>query len=502
MKPRRDTTLLQWHSVGGGIEVLGNTLRLLQGRGVHVARVLYLVEDRIDVSEGAARAQAPAKDVEVLRMPIEDPTRHEVIYELVRDRVIPKVRTCHALHINVSPGTPAMHAVWLVLHAAGAFPAGTCLWSSQVDKRTQARRIEPVEFRVRSYLAEIRQAGRARAEGPAYDPEPRSSARRDALDMLRLFARVPGAPLLILGERGTGKTTLAETYLRLLKQRSVVTLACGTLDGADARIAESELFGHAKGSFTGADRARPGLLAQAKGGVLLLDEVQDLPKILQRKLVRLLQDGRRRYRPVGADDEVEADVEIVCASNLPLPELRGRLDADLFDRISMLTVRIPALRECREDLPDDWRGVWRSLRVDRSLPEEAPTSRALLEALASAPLAGNLRDLQRLAFLIMAYWPDLGERALAPALDAWRSLVSPPSTPELGFGEGTRTTRIRDFRRRLAVWAKETWGTWEQAGNALGCDSATLRKDAARRRAPGRGPRDSMERRSTREQGR
>jgi DNA-binding NtrC family response regulator len=493
MKGGDRATLLTWHSVGGGVEVLGNALALLRGREVHIRRVVYLVEERFAVDLGALRAQSSGAEVEVLAMPLDDPTRHEIVYALVRDRILPTIRGCTALHINVSPGTPAMHAVWLILHAAGALPAGTRLWSSQVDKRTRTTRIDPVEFEIRTYLAEIRRIERDRPERAAYDPEPRSPARRAALDMLRRFARVPGAPLLILGERGTGKTTLVETYLAPLKQRPLVALACGTLDGADTRMAESELFGHVKGAFTGADKAREGLVTRADRGVLLLDEVQDLPKPLQRKLVRLLQDERRRYRPVGADEEREADVDVVCASNLPLEKLRKRLDADLFDRISLLTVHVPPLRDCREDLPDDYRCVWRSQRRDRSQPDEAPTTRPLLEALLSAPLGGNLRDLQRLALLVMAYWPELGAAAVTPALEAWQGRAGAPPQLDAGMGEGTRTARIVAFRRRLALWAKEQWGTWEQAARALACDEATLRKDATRRgrstrgSAPGRG---------------
>jgi DNA-binding NtrC family response regulator len=283
----------------------------------------------------------------------------------------------------------------------------------------------------------------------------------------------------VVGERGTGKTSLVETYLAPLKQSRLIALACGTLEGADVRMAESELFGHAKGAFTGADRRRQGLIEQAEGGVLFLDEVQDLPKALQRKLVRLLQDRRRRYRPVGSEQEQEADVDIVCASNLPLELLAERLDADLFDRLSLLTVRVPALRECREDLPDDWMRVWRSLRRDSSLPEAAPMSQALSDALTAAPLSGNLRDLQKLALLVMAWWPEQGSRALEKALGEWQRNQHALPVDVQSYGSGSRSERLVQFRRGLAQWAKKTWGTWTQAAQALQCDEKTLREDAA-----------------------
>lgn len=474
----KGATLLVWHSVGRGIGVLSNTIELLLREGVRVVRVVYLAEERYRQEISGVEKHAAGAEVEIVWIPLSDPTHHDTIYRMIQQRVLPKVRHVPALHINISPGTPAMHAVWLVLHAAGSFPAGTRLWSAQiVDKALGTTRIDPVAFELPTYLAEIRRITQNKPERAAYDPDPRSPARRDALQLLQRFARVPGAPILVLGERGTGKTTIVETYLGTLKQRHVVPLACGTLDGADTRMAESELFGHVKDAFTGATKAREGLVARAKGGVLMLDEVQDLPKVLQRKLVRLLQDARHRYRPVGGDEELEADIDIVCASNLSIEELRMRLDADLFDRIGLLTVRIPPLRECREDLPEDWQSVWRSLRRNPSFPEHAPSNRLLLDALATAPLWGNLRDLQRLALLVMAFWSDHDEAAFAPALEVWQkqSDIAPTLQPDLG--SGSRKARIVDFRRRLATWAKETWGTWARAAEALECDEKTLRED-------------------------
>ena len=146
-------------------------------------------------------------------------------------------------------------------------------------------------------------------------------------------------------------------------------MACG---GLDSSLADSLLFGHRKGAFTGAVGDRPALLAEADDGILFLDEVQDLPKAAQRKLVRVFQDRGRRYRPLGGDTEVAVDVELVCASNLDDAVLRQRLDPDLYDRVSHLSVRIPPIRACREDLIDDWRAVWRELRQHEGLPDEAP----------------------------------------------------------------------------------------------------------------------------------
>ncbi|APR77362.1 Response regulator of zinc sigma-54-dependent two-component system [Minicystis rosea] len=230
-------------------------------------RILYLLQRGLSRSLPTEVLGTP---LEILSLKVDDPTRHRAVYEALVREVCPRLGG--EVHINVSPGTPAMHAVWLVLHAGGALPAGARLWSSQWNPETKRTRLDSVDFTVTTYLAEVRRRAAAQPDVAAYETEARSPARR-ALERLARYARVIGAPLLILGERGTGKTRLVETHVRPLKQRAkVVSLACG---GLDSTLAESLLFGHRKGAFTGAASDRLGLLAEADGGILFLDEVQD-----------------------------------------------------------------------------------------------------------------------------------------------------------------------------------------------------------------------------------
>lgn len=471
---RRSSTLLCWHAERAGVEVLEHALRSLRNRRIEISDVLYLVQ------AGRPRGIPPSVEsatVEVVEVPLEDPTHHTAIYEQVRSMLLPRLRAVAGdLHINVSPGTPAMHSVWLILHAGGALPEGTRLWSSQLSRETKRTRIDPVDFPVSTYLAEIHRYSRVEPDLAVYEPEAKSIARRSAFDSLSRYARVIGAPLLILGERGTGKTRLVETIVATLKSRKkVVTVPCGGLDTA---LAESLLFGHRKGAFTGAAADRDGLLAEADSGILFLDEVQDLPRSAQRKLVRVFQDRKRRYRPLGSDREESVDVELVCASNLPVPELRERLDDDLFDRLSHLSVSIPPLRECREDVQDDWGRVWRELRQRDDLTPDAQWSPEFERALSRHPLPGNLRDLQRLAVLTVAWWSDADPGAgFRHALREWEHWTRAAPT-SAGFGEGSRTQRIHWFRQQLAQWAKEQHGTWAAAAAALGCDEKTLRQDS------------------------
>lgn len=473
---RRTGTLLCWHAERAGIEVLDRAIKALQNRRIDIDRVLYLVQAQRTSDVPAMVGQAVVEPIDI---PLDDPTQHSAIYEQVRARVLPRLRNLQGgLHINLSPGTPAMHSVWLMLHAGGAFPEGAQLWSSQVSRETGRVRIDPVDFSITTYLAEIQRVARLQPQLAVYEAQARSPARRLALEHLARYARVFGAPLLILGERGTGKTRLVETFIATLKGRKrVVTVPCGGLDSA---LAESLLFGHRKGAFTGAAGDRPGLVKEADGGILFLDEVQDLPKPVQRKLVRVFQDRQRRYRPLGSDREETADVELVCASNLPLAELRERLDADLFDRLSHLSVTVPPLRECREDCKDDWNRVWREFRQREDFPADPPWTPEIAAALQHTPLMGNLRDLQRLAVLCMAWWSAPDQKVdVRSALNEWMRFTS-TSEPEFkDLGDGSRATRIRWFRGRLANWAKERYGTWSAAAKALDCDEKTLRLDLA-----------------------
>lgn len=469
-------TLLAWHSKNHGIDVLQNTLRLLKSKGHSIGKVIYLCRKAEPV---ALKREWDGPRAEIRTLTVSDPSSHAQIYEAISQKIVPEVQSVPNLHVNVSPGTPAMHCVWLLLHAGGAFPDGTLLWSSQREGRDGLIRIDPVVFPISTYLAEIREDASVRAPVAQYDPEAKSPARRRALEDLMRYAGVAGAPLLVLGERGTGKTRIVETIVASIKRRrNVVTVPCGALDST---LAESELFGHVKGAFTGAESVRKGLLGNADGGILFLDEVQDLPMSVQRKLIRFLQDRRRRYRQVGSDKELSVDVEVVCASNIPIAELAQRLAPDLFDRLSHLIVTVPPLRDCRDDLSEDWARVWRELRVTNAMPSEPPQHDLLVKALATHPLPGNLRDLQRLAVLVTAWWHGRSEvDVVAHALAAWREVGHPiPHMKESSpWGDGTRRERIQHFQRGLAQWAKERHGTWAQAAKALGCDERTLREDA------------------------
>ncbi|MBC7981142.1 MAG: sigma-54-dependent Fis family transcriptional regulator [Armatimonadetes bacterium] len=171
-------------------------------------------------------------------------------------------------------------------------------------------------------------------------------------DVFKLVGRVArsDAPVLISGESGTGKELVAKAVHEYSprRQQEMITINCGAIP---ENLLESELFGHEKGSFTGAIARRAGRFEQADGGTLFLDEIGDMPLSIQVKLLRVLQDGS--FSRIGSNDMLKTDVRIVAAThkNLPSEVSAGRFREDLFYRLNVVELRIPPLRERPEDIP-------------------------------------------------------------------------------------------------------------------------------------------------------
>ncbi len=176
----------------------------------------------------------------------------------------------------------------------------------------------------------------------------RSPAMQAVLRRAEAMAQT-SAPVVLLGETGTGKEVLARA-LHMSSPRAgrpFVPVNCGAIPG---ELLESELFGHVRGAFSGAVTDKPGIFEAASGGTLLLDEVADLPHALQVKLLRVLQDGE--VRRVGSNRSISVDVRVIAATHKDLPALveLGLFRADLYYRIKVLSLRLPALRDRGEDI--------------------------------------------------------------------------------------------------------------------------------------------------------
>src|SRR6202166_2676140 len=220
-----------------------------------------------------------------------------------------------------------------------------------------------------------------------------STAMQHMRTMIGRVARSQ-APVHIFGESGTGKELVAKLIHESGPRRDgpFVPVNCGAIP---SELMESELFGHKRGSFTGAIADKRGLVQSAEGGTLFLDEVADLPLHMQVKLLRLIQE--KTVRPIGEQREVPVDVRVLSATHKHLAELvtQGRFREDLYYRINVIEIRVPALREHAEDIPELGDAILQrlSMRIGAQLPRITPEARAALQRYA---FPGNVRELENI----------------------------------------------------------------------------------------------------------
>jgi two-component system nitrogen regulation response regulator GlnG len=224
-------------------------------------------------------------------------------------------------------------------------------------------------------------------------------------EVYRILARLMNTDLgvMISGESGTGKELVARALhnFGLRKKGPFVAINMAAIP---RDLIESELFGHEKGAFTGADRAMPGKFEQAKGGTLFLDEVGDMPLDAQTRLLRVLQEGE--YTRVGGRELQTADVRIVAATHQDLRGLinEGRFREDLFYRLNVVPIRLPPLRERLDDVPDLARAFLRKAETE-GLPRKTIAKEAL-DILKKQDWSGNVRELENLMRRLCVLCPD------------------------------------------------------------------------------------------------
>ena len=218
----------------------------------------------------------------------------------------------------------------------------------------------------------------------------RSPAMREALARARLVAAHP-TTVLITGESGSGKEVLAREIHRRSPRarRPMLQLNCGAMP---EHLIESELFGHERGAFTGADRLHVGLFERAHRGTLLLDEVGELPLAAQVKLLRVLQE--HQVRRVGGSTQIDVDVRLIAATNRPLATMvtDGRFREDLYYRLDVFAIRVPSLRERRGDLAPLVSTLVAELAAKLGV-DAPPVTRAILGKLDAHDWPGNVREL-------------------------------------------------------------------------------------------------------------
>ncbi len=316
-----------------------------------------------------------------------------------------------------------------------------------------------------------------------------SRAMRDVY-RLALGVAPTCSTVLIQGESGTGK----ELTARAIHQNSpraarvFIALNCSAIPES---LFESELFGHERGAFTGATQTREGLFEAASGGTIFLDEVGDLPKQVQVKLLRALQEGE--IKRVGSNDIRRVDVRVIAATNVPLRECveRGTFREDLFYRLNVVEIRLPALRERQEDVPLLAHHFLEkyATRAQRAITAIAPETMAILER---ARWLGNVRELENAIERAVVFCR--GNALLPEHLPAGLVVASPSaSMPPTGAGVSLPPSLLgmdyADAKRQAIVMfdhaffedvLRKTGGNVSQAARLSGLDRSNFRRAARR----------------------
>lgn len=291
----------------------------------------------------------------------------------------------------------------------------------------------------------------------------------DLLKVLSTVGRVAKtrAPVLILGESGTGKELIADAIHRNSPRagKSSVKINMGAITST---LFESEMFGHVKGAFTDAKFDRKGHIASANGSTLFLDEIGELNRADQVKLLRVMQD--HSYRPVGASGSEQADIRVVSATNRELAELvaAGEFREDLYYRLNLITIRLPALRERRSDIPLIAKQLGANLAAEYGLGNVSLTP-AALEWLTAQPWPGNIRQLKQVLERTLLL---LGKSVLDQSdfLDAERSEAD-SSRPALGV-DGMTLEQVE--RHLIEKMLEQHQGNISRVAKALGLSRAAL----------------------------
>jgi DNA-binding NtrC family response regulator len=289
------------------------------------------------------------------------------------------------------------------------------------------------------------------------------------LQVYKTAARVAAtdATVLIQGESGTGKELVARAIHASSPraQRPFVAVDCGAIAEG---VLESELFGHARGAFTGAQATRRGLFEEADHGTLFLDEIGDVGPNLQARLLRALQEGT--IRRVGTNEPIAVDVRVVAATNKDLAQAvkDARFREDLFYRLNVVSIRIPPLRDRREDIPL----LAEHFAAKHGHPEGAAISPPARELLVAYDWPGNVRELENVVARALALNPS-GVITPEDLPDHVRG-ARPPASVAGGLATQDRPTLAELERRYAAQVLSETGGNKTRAAEILGIDRKTL----------------------------
>lgn len=355
-----------------------------------------------EATRAAIEERHPGLGIEVLEVPLADPTNYLGILRQLRKhfRALGKKHADATYSISVSSGTPHMHASWILLAASGEIPAKILQSTPPQFVREGKSPVKEIDVTA-SEFPQITRSLEESIETDGDEEQTITDACREvgivgedpaflkALRQAYIYAQYDDTNVLLLGETGSGKEYLAQ-FIHHCSQRSarpLTTVNCGSIP---ENLVESHLFGHRKGAFTGATANSDGKFKTAHGGVIFLDELGELPPSAQAKLLRTLEQGE--IEPVGAPRPEKVNVKVIAATNRDLRAMvdEGDFREDLYQRFGS-SVAIPALRERRMDIPrlaihllDRWNATHKR---QQRLTADA------IQVLTQHPWPGNVREL-------------------------------------------------------------------------------------------------------------
>jgi two-component system response regulator PilR (NtrC family) len=307
----------------------------------------------------------------------------------------------------------------------------------------------------------------------------RSETMLDVFKMIETVAKT-NSTILLTGESGTGKGLVAQAvhYNSLRRDKPMVSLNCGAMPET---LLESEMFGHMRGAFTGADQNKKGLLEVAEKGTIFLDEIGEMSPVMQVKLLRVLQE--RRFRRVGGLEELQADIRVIAATNQDLTKAvaEGRFREDLFYRINVIPIVLPPLRERREDIPLLAEHFLEKYSTQMEKPVNA-VSRPAMDLLQKHEWPGNIRELENVIERAVALesTPSVQPESLPATVRGGSARLSPALSnvgTELLPAEGLDLeSRVQEIERGYIAQALERAnGVQVKAADLLGMSFRSFR---------------------------